>query len=382
MEASMTKTAKYQQIVDWIQERLDSGELRSGDRLEPEKEIGARFGISRQTVRHALSLLAQEGVLETVHGSGSYVKDNKEQYQQKAVLSSTVTIISSYVDGYIFPRILRSMVETLERLGYGARIMFTGNQVETERRLLKRLIEEESRDPMIVEPVMSGLPNPNLKYYRELQQRGIPILFFHSFYPELNLPHVSMDDVEAGRIATEYLISQGHTRIAGVFKADDGQGKYRYKGYICALYRAEIAICEERICWIDTVEQKLLTREYERLLKRLRGCTACLCYNDEVAHSLTEICIKQGIRIPEDLSIISIDNSELAKLNPVPLTSMVHPMEVMGVRTAENLVHLIKDPEFNATYEFVPEIKIRSSVMPVTPETEDEAASAHLRKQI
>ena len=53
----MAKTAKYKQVVDWVKNRIETGELRDGDKLETEQEIGKRFGISRQTVRHGLEQL-------------------------------------------------------------------------------------------------------------------------------------------------------------------------------------------------------------------------------------------------------------------------------------------------------------------------------------
>ena len=149
--------------------------------------------------------------------------------------------------------------------------------------------------------------------------RGIPILFFNSFYEGLNIPHISMDDIQAGKIATEYLIQKGHTRIAGVFKTDDGQGRRRYLGYLKALGHAGIEVDESRICWIDTLEIKDFSRIVEKLKNRLRGCTACVCYNDEVAHELTRRMLQNGKKIPEDLSVVGIDNSDLARLNPVPI---------------------------------------------------------------
>ena len=227
----MAKTAKYKQVVDWVKNRIETGELRNGDKLETEQEIGKRFGISRQTVRHGLEQLEREELLEKIQGSGSYVRTWRQR-EGAPLLSRTVTIISSYVDSYIFPKLLQSMVKTLEKAGYSARIMFTGNHLEKERELLNRMLEENSQDPLIVEPVMSGLPNPNLNFYRKLREKGIPILFFNSFYPELELPHVSMDDRAAGRLAAEYLIERGHTRIGGIFKSDDGQGRCRYQGYL------------------------------------------------------------------------------------------------------------------------------------------------------
>lgn len=211
---------------------------------------------------------------------------------------------------------------------------------------------------------MSGLPNPNLEHYRRLQKMGIPILFFNSFYPELDIPYVCMNDVEAGRTAAEYLIRQGHTRIAGIFKSDDGQGRCRYKGYVKALHAAKLPVDERRICWIDTLDQYSLSKSTQRVLDRLAGCTACVCYNDEVAHTLTGLCERAGIRIPEELSVVSIDNSELAQLNAVSLTSVAHPMEQMGKKVAENLLRLTENPKYSATYEFMPKLVVRESVLP------------------
>lgn len=481
----MAENAKYRQVVDWIQEKLRSGELKPGDRLESENELGARFGISRQTVRHALDALEWQGVLLRRRGSGTYIRareagrvaeswDDREpgrmtgsadgrngsgmhrtmsgvesqngraagpdgwngngtrrtvngadgqidrgpgrmadsadgrndsgtrrtvnganwrngqaassagQYDTADIgltgdsggvlsgerfsarpqreLSHTVTVISTFVDGYIFPGILQAMVATLERLGYGARIMFTNNRLETERRLLAKLLEEDSRDPLIIEPVMSGLPNPNLAYYRRLQERGIPILFFNSYYPELAIPHVSMDDTEAGQAAADYLIGQGHTAIGCIFKNDDGQGRRRYKGYLKALIAAGIEVCESRVCWIDTHELEHFGEAFPRICKRLEGCTACVCYNDEVAHMVSVEYAKCGVQIPDGISLVSFDNSELARLNAVRLTSVSHPIEVLGARAAENMIRLIRDPGFDATYEFETQLEIRDSV--------------------
>ncbi|WP_274422406.1 GntR family transcriptional regulator [Blautia sp. XA-2221] len=358
--------AKYRQVTEWIQNRIASGELNRGDQIESENDISRVFGISRQTVRHALGLLEQQGILTRIQGSGTFVRDEQAEQEEKKMLSHTVDILTTYVDGYIFPRILQSMVERLEKEGYSARIMFTGNRIETERRLLERMLDEGSRDPLIAEPVMSGLPNPNLKFYRRLLSRGIPILFFNSFYENLDIPHISMNDVQAGRTATEYLIEKGHTRIGGIFKADDGQGRRRYLGYLKALGHAGIEVNESRVTWVDTLEMKDFSRIMEKIQYRLSGCTACVCYNDEVAYELTRRFLKTGKRIPEDISIIGIDNSELAKLNPVPLTSVGHHIEDLGNYAAEAILRMIREPGCDVTYEFPVFLKDRMSVCQYT----------------
>lgn len=362
----MTKRkSKYQIVTEWIEQRISSGELVGGEKIESENEISSFFNISRQTARHALGTLVEKGVLYRVQGSGTYVRDIWESESRNLEISKSVTIISTYTSGYIFPRILQEMVNTLDELGYSARIMFTNNSVETEKQLLLRLLEDNSRDALIIEPVKSGLPNPNLKYYRRLKARGIPIVFFNSFYPELDIPHISMNDVLAGKMATEYLIAKGHREIGGIFKSDDGQGRRRYQGYVKALEQVGIAVDEERICWIDTQEQKDNFKYSLRIWQRLKKCTACVCYNDEVAHVISEKASEYMIRIPEQLSIVSIDNSERAESNHIPLTSVSHPMERLGEMVARKIVQLIHSPEEDVTYEFPVDIRERSSVIEI-----------------
>ncbi len=365
----MGRIAKYRQIEDWIHERLRSGQLHTGDRLETEAEIARRFSFSRQTVRQALADLEQEGILEKIQGSGSYIKGQLPK-AGKIPLIKLVTIISSYTDSYIFPKILQAMTDVLQKNGYSTRIMFTNNKRETERRLLADLVSQRSGDPLIVEPAASALPNPNLSYYRQLQDSGIPILFFNTYYPQLDIPHVSLDDRGAGKKITQYLISIGHRRIGCIFKNDDGQGLLRYAGYQDALMEAGIPIDESKVCWIDTAKQKEMLKKDDWILDRLKDCTAVVCYNDEVAYMLTEMCESRQIDIPKDLSVVSIDNSRLAELAPVPLTSVCHPMEELGEKAAVSLLKMISHPEENMsdfTYEFPPKITVRDSALRQDP---------------
>lgn len=118
--------------------------------------------------------------------------------------------------------------------------------------MLTKFLESSNVDGIIMEPTKSGLPNPNIKLYEELQNRGIPTLFINSYYPDLALPHVAMDDRKAGLLAVNHLIEAGHTKIAGIFKADDRQGHFQYSGYINGLLSAGLLIHDDNIVWIDT----------------------------------------------------------------------------------------------------------------------------------
>ena len=273
-----------------------------------------------------------------------------------------IAVISTYVDSYIFPPVVRGIERVLSKKGYTTQIAFTGNRVSREQDILNNLIDKDIIDGLIVEPAKSALPNPNLHYYQELKERGIPILFFNSRYPELELPCVSMNDEQVGKKAVEYLIKNGHQNIGGVFKSDDGQGHLRYKGFLSGMLEAGIKVKDANVVWLDTEDFLDLDQWSDYLFHRLEGCTGVVCYNDEVAYVLSGLCEKRGIAIPDQLSIVSVDNSDLATLASVKLTSFPHPMEALGRKAAENMISMIENPYFDGNYLFDSDIIERDSV--------------------
>lgn len=79
----------YYQLVEHLRTRIRSGELKPGERLPSEVELGKRAGISRMTVRQALIYLAREGVLEIKPGVGTFVAEPKLAYDALHLLGFT-----------------------------------------------------------------------------------------------------------------------------------------------------------------------------------------------------------------------------------------------------------------------------------------------------
>lgn len=350
---------KYVTLVNWIRTKVEAEKLRCGDKLYSENELSAMFGISRQTVRQAIGVLERERVVERRRGSGTYIVYSP--YRQR-IPTKNIGVITTYLDDYIFTSIIRGIETVLSEKGYTMQVAFTHNHVENETRALRAMLEKNV-DGVIVEPTKSGLPNLNTALYEELQKREIPILLFNAYYPAMNLPHVSMDDRAAGRLVTQCLIRAGHRHIGGIFQLDDLQGHLRYEGYARALMDAGLELCDENVIWYATEDRAGLAETFPRILKRLGGCTGLVCYNDQIAFMVMEQLRRHGVAVPEQLSVVGIDNSEIASLCEVPFTSVSHPKELLGRTVAENLLRLVEgDMRFNATVEFAPELVERESV--------------------
>ena len=168
--------------------------------------------------------------------------------------------------------------------------------------------------------------------------------------------------MEAAQKAVNYLIARGHRNIGAILKLDDGQGRLRYLGYLKAMEAAGLAVTDSRMVWIDTDESKQLNFCRDKILNRVEECSALFCYNDQIAFQLIRMLQEKGIRVPEDVSVISIDDSDLALHSEVPITSLPHPKEKLGARAAEVLLDMIDGKKGEHTVEFETRVVERQSV--------------------
>lgn len=353
------RQTKYNDIVHYLENLMESGELKPGDKLPSENELTERFMLSRQTVRKAVGLLEERGAVRRVRGSGTYVSfDRRENLERR----NRIAVVTTYVDSYIFPKTIQGIERILFERGYSVQISFTDNMIEREKNVLTDLISRDDVAGIIVEGTKSGLPNPNLSLYRQLMNRRIPILFINTFYPELDVPHVSLNDVKAAETAVNYLIKKGHRNIGAILKLDDGQGRMRYLGYLRAMEAAGLTVTDSRMVWIDTDESKQLNYCRDKILNRVEECSALFCYNDQIAFQLIRMLTERGIRVPEDVSVVGMDDSDLALHSEIPITSLPHPKEKLGEKAAEVLLDMIMGRKGEHAVEFDTRVVERQSV--------------------
>lgn len=353
------KNKKFITLAQDLRDDLNSSNWKAGQRFYSENQLCQKYELSRQTVRQAIALLVDENLLESRRGSGTYVTENAVSRRNHQ--SRTIGIIVTYLSDYIFPVIIKELEKVFTAADYYVYIASTGNSVSQERKLIQAMIEKKV-DGIILEPTKSALPNPNLDIYRELQSEGYPIICINSYYPGLNLPLVALNDEQAGYIATKHLIDAGHTKLGAVLKSDDIQGHLRYSGFQKVILEKGAELMDERVFWYTTEDLNDLEDDADHIRNRLKGCTAVLCYNDQIALRVMSMLNESGIEVPDDVSIVSIDDSRFAGLGAVPLTSVYNPASEIGRVAAENLLRLIAGQNITAGRIFEPHLTERKSV--------------------
>lgn len=358
-------TIKYRQLYEWIKSLIYEQKLKYNEKLPSENMLCMKFDISRQTVRSALQSLEDDGLIRRVRGSGTYVAVDFALSRSK---EQTVGLITSYMVDYIFPAVFSGIESVLFQNNIGLKVAVTKNDVYTEKLCLERMLGSNLCG-LIVEGSKSSFPTPNLHYYNKFLSRKIPILFFHNYYENLSVPKVLMDDYGSAYQLTRQMIENGHRRIAGLFKLDDYQGKERYRGYLDCLFDHGLSFQDEWVKWFSTNDfdrsRTMFEKMLNQFLKRIPTCTAILAYNDNSAIRLLDVIESRGMRVPDDISLASFDNTELSRRASFKIVSAVHPKAALGEKVAGSMINMIRYRDWERTdysYMFEPRISPGNSI--------------------
>lgn len=353
--------AKYYIVMESLKNDITNGKIKPGDKISSENELSKEFQVSRHTVRKALSILENEGLLEATHGLGTFCTERL----RNNVSSKNIAVVTTYISDYIFPRLIQGMDTVLTDNGYSIILKNTGNSQKNEAKALEDILTKNI-DGLIIEPSKSEIYCRHMHLYETFERLGIPYIFIQGTYPQMkDRPNIIMDDVQGAYLLTKYLIELGHKNIVGIFKIDDSQGTARHKGYIQALNEAGIQYNPDQVITFHTEDRaKKPAAMMEQFVIEKRTIDAVVCYNDQIALEVIHVLQAKGVRVPEDISITGYDNSLISESGPIKLTTVAHPKEKLGEMAARLLLEKmnhISDEDSKVARVVAPELIIRES---------------------
>ncbi|MBN1501384.1 MAG: GntR family transcriptional regulator [Spirochaetes bacterium] len=354
---------KYEIVKQYFINFIQKNDLKKGDKVFSENEAMERLKVSRHTVRKAIGDLINEGWLISVKGMGTFVNDPGAFINKPSKL---IGVITTYITDYIFPEIIAGLEDVFHRKGYNIMLGNTSNEIEKERQCLLNFLGQDLAG-VVIDATKSAYPSANIDLLNEFRKRKIPVLFIHSYYREFDSSYVVENDEYGGYTGTLHLIKRGMKKPAGIFKSDDMQGHLRYKGFLKALSENSMSIEDDNIIWFNTYDKKNMLNKTNsgfidgRIIDILGRCDGILCYNDEIAYYVLEIAKKTGIKIPENCRLVGFDDSKLAIMADVKLTSVSHPKNELGRITAESIIKMINKSETFVKMVIKPELIVRES---------------------
>ena len=332
--------ARYKQLAAELKQLCLSLQQQGQRKLPGELALCEAYHCSRETVRHALALLEEEGLVIRMHGSGTYLAGGPARGRR-------IAVVTADRDTYLYPQLLRDLERAFSAQGFSTEAIATGGRVLAERAVLERLVAEPPAG-ILLEGAKSALPSPNLDLLARLGALGVPLVFLHASFPvPEGAPCIRDDNAGGAGMLTRYLLDKGHRHIAAVLRSDDQRGHERYEGFLAALLQAGADVREDSVFWFDTAQREALLAGrdewmYAFIRRRLPGCSAVVCYSDEIAYPLIHCLHAEGLRVPEDVAVVSFDNSYYCTAGPVSITSLAHERHELGSLAAGMLLDLIR----------------------------------------
>lgn len=176
---------------------------------------------------------------------------------------------------------------------------------------------------------------------------------------------VRIDNFQAAKEATDYLIGLGHRSIGIVSFPSNAPGTERLGGYRAALEQAGIGLQPGYVHEAMDVPVKIGYRGALQLISDHPEITAIFAATDEIAIGTLTAIWQLGLKVPEDISVIGFDDISLASLITPPLTTIRQPMAEISRAVVEMAIDMVENPHNERTDVVLPtELVIRKSCQP------------------
>src|SRR5688500_6279772 len=308
------------------------------------KDIALRAGVSVMTVSKVLrdapdispTTKARVKVLAAEMG---YVPDSLAQGLRTRT-TRTIGLVISTVTNPLFARAIVAIEEQSYELGYEVILAHSLNDPVREETVVRRLLSRRV-DGLIIVPVYRLAPAAPV--YRDLAESKTPVVIWGHRAPFCaQFPSVETEDLLGAYAATQHLLSLGHRKIAyfaGPSVAPWNQE--RLDGYRRALREHQFEVDENLIFSAGTSIEEGETAALQMLNEGTRP-TAIQACNDMVAIGAATLFLRQGLKIPDDISIVGFGNILLCEHFTVPLTTVHQPKFRIGEAAMESMRRLLK----------------------------------------
>lgn len=357
-------TPLYEQIERVIKRKIKMGELKPGDPIGSQNDLSKEFKVSIITVKKALSNLANEGVLFTRVGKGTYVSE-LQQGKMDIARHKTIGLVLRDIKHPFFSMVVHGIEERAYELGYNILLSSSSNKIEKEEIQINRF-RELGVDGLIIASL--SLEYRATDYIQKINNENFPYIMV-SYMHDPDYWYVGTDQELGGFIATEHLIKTGYKNIGYVHI---GKGNLlsdiRKNGYNRALYEYNIPFDSKLIYFLGAEnfdsgsDRYQLGYDFGKSFKSIdKKPDALFLYSDLAALGFEQAALEEGISIPDDVAIIGFDDLEIARYASVPLTSISQSAEVIGRNAIEIIQKRINGIDIGNRTIIKPTLIIRES---------------------
>lgn len=332
------------------------------------KDIALQAGVSVMTVSKALRgapdvSAATKTRIRALAQQMGYVPDRFAQ-ALRTRKSKLFGVVISGLTNPVFARVVLALEERAHELGYDVLLAHTLNNAEREEVCIRRLLSRRV-DGLFISPVYR-MANEARVYQELLASQTPTVVLGHTVPFCRQFVNVETDDLLASYAATAHLLKQGHRRIA-FFSGPSATpwNQERFEGYRRALREYELEVDDKLVFQAgrnieDGVKAAL------QLINESADVTAVQAINDLVAIGCVDTFLKQGLKVPDQISVVGFGNVLLSQYGRVPLTTVRQPKFTLGNAAMDAMIQLLRG-ERPAPKRLPAELVIRASTAPPPP---------------
>ncbi|WP_338391659.1 LacI family DNA-binding transcriptional regulator [Fulvitalea axinellae] len=263
--------------------------------------------------------------------------------------TNTLGLIVADIANPFFAKLSRAVEDEADK--HGLKVIFGSSDENAEKSAeLIRIFQDRQMDGIIV-----AAAEKTEDQIEELLETKTPVVLVDRYFPDLNVDLVAVDNYQASFNAVEHLVSQGHKRIGMIgIRGDIYHLQKREEGFRDGLKAHGL---EENDDWIRFTsswkEFSEISEQLEHILSSPERPTALFLAKNHLGVGALEYFQNKGIRVPEDMAIVSFDDSETFRLASTPVTAVEQPIEQLGREAVKLVVEKVKGKVENKEYREV-----------------------------
>ena len=301
-------------------------------------DVAEEAGVSKSTVSRVIadggqgvSEETKDRVLQAVQTLG-YVRNAIASSMRTDRTNLIMLAIPDITNPY-WPEVARGVQDVMDAEGYA--VVFANSDWDENRETGYLEMARRNRlDGILINPVQVSSAI--------LQATGIPTVVLGTREEYSSFDRVGADSYAGTKIAVQHLVELGHQRIGIILGQLDTKSKdSRKRGYVDVLQGAGISV-DESLITIVPFTRAGGERGFESLLEHSSPPSAIFCANDTIAIGALQAVHAMGVSVPNDLSIVGLDDIDAAVTTSPPLTTISKPKYDIGRQAATFLLEQIQ----------------------------------------
>ncbi|HSB92745.1 MAG TPA: LacI family DNA-binding transcriptional regulator [Flavitalea sp.] len=275
--------------------------------------------------------------------------------------SRMIGLVVESISGRFFASMAKVIEDEAEKQGYRVVYCSTENDAKKGADLI-RMLAQRQVDGYLITPTI-GMEED----VKALYKAGKPVVMLDSYYPDLDIPHVLVDNYTGAKLAAQELVKRGFRRI-GFVNIDLPliQMQQREAGYKDVLKQAGIRFSNQLVVHLpyDLGPEKAISRIADFIQGPARP-EAIFFASNYLGLSGLEAIEKLGLRIPTDTAVICFDDADIFRLYPPGISSVQQPVKEIAAKAMQLLLDQLSGKKLSPGKSKIllkPSLVIRGSI--------------------